>query len=252
MKSSEIYPGDSQLASILATFQLGFGRRTRITTQPYSLSFLFFFFGKVIASLPAHANSKTPITPSVRHLPQDRRGHNREHVLESNEDKIAYLDGLALTLTEAITPFVAWHSYCLMGNHPHETGRLDFAKGHADCLKVFGNWMRNAHARFGAGYNRRHNRQGKVAYDRPKTKEVDAKGGLLEVMFYGDANPVKAMVSHSSRYRFSSYAYLHTEGRIGSPKNGHRPLNTRHSERAPKSGNDGIESDAMPISENTG
>jgi putative transposase len=208
MESGENYPGDNQLASILATFQWDFGRRTRISTQPYLLSFLFFSFGKVIASLPT---MRIPRRQSL-HLSgifhKMWRGHNREHVLESNEDKIAYLDCLALTLTEAITPFVAWHSYCLMGNHPHETGRLDFARGHADCLNVFGNWMRNAHSRFGAGYNRRHNRQGKVAYDRPKTKEVDAKGGLLEVMFYGDANPVKAgMVSHPSRYRFSSYAY---------------------------------------------
>ena len=54
---------------------------------------------------------------------------------------------------------------------------------------------------------RRH-RQGKVAYDRPKTKEIDAKGGLLEVMFYGDANPVRAgMVSHPSRYRYSTYQF---------------------------------------------
>jgi putative transposase len=136
------------------------------------------------------------------------RGHNREHVLESNDEKNAYLDCLLLTLNEKISPLVAWHSYCLMGNHAHETGRLNLEKRGDDCIQTLGNWMRNAHSRFGQGYNRRHQRQGKVAYDRPKTKEVDAKGGLLEVMFYGDANPVKAgMVSHPSRYPYSSYQF---------------------------------------------
>src|SRR5512145_2926195 len=68
--------------------------------------------------------------------------------------------------------------------------------------------MRNGHSRFGQQYNRRHDRQGKVAYDRPKTKEIDSHEGVLQVMFYGDANPVRAgMVSHPSRYPHSSYRF---------------------------------------------
>jgi putative transposase len=95
-----------------------------------------------------------------------------------------------------------------MGNHAHETGRLCHQSKMRRCLKALGDWMRNAHSRFGQAYNRRNDRQGKVAYDRPKTKEVDANGGLLQVMFYGDANPVGAgMVSHPSRYPYSSYLY---------------------------------------------
>ena len=136
------------------------------------------------------------------------RGHNREFVLENHTDKIAYLDVLIRTLDKKIIPYVDWHSFCLMGNHPHETGRLNFKHERKDCFDALGNWMRNAHSIFGAGYNRRYNRQGKVAYDRPKTKEVDAKGGILEVMFYYDANPVRAgMMSHPSRYRYSSHNY---------------------------------------------
>ena len=136
------------------------------------------------------------------------RGHNREHVLASRTDKLSYLSSLRITLTAAIVPFVVWHSYCLMGNHAHETGRLLLKKRMRRCLKALGDWMRNAHSRFGMAYNRRNHRQGKVAYDRPKTKEIDAKGGLLQVMFYGDANPVAAgMVSHPSRYPYSSYRY---------------------------------------------
>ena len=136
------------------------------------------------------------------------RGHNREHVLASHTDKSSYLNSLRITLTAAIAAYVVWHSYCLMGNHAHETGRLLLKGRMRRCLKALGDWMRNAHSRFGMAYNRRNRRQGKVAYDRPKTKEIDAKGGLLRVMFYGDANPVAVgMVSHPSRYPYSSYRY---------------------------------------------
>ena len=135
------------------------------------------------------------------------RGHNREHVLESNEDKNAYLNRLMDSLSEKITPFVDFYSFCIMGNHPHETGALKFdSQDRESCLEALGNWMRNAHSRFGYRYNRRHQREGKVAYDRPKTKEIEDDTGLLRTMFYGDVNPVRAgMVSHPSRYQYSTY-----------------------------------------------
>ncbi len=139
------------------------------------------------------------------------RGHNREHVLENNFEKEAYLKHLEDTFTDELKQHVQWYSFCLMGNHTHETGDVS-PRAPAECdlksnIQALGNWMRNAHSRFGAEYNRRHNRLGKVAYDRPKTTEVEASR-LLQVMFYGDANPVRAgMVSHPSRYRYSSYRY---------------------------------------------
>jgi len=138
------------------------------------------------------------------------RGHNREAVLEGDVEKKAYLKHLRDTYTDDIKKTVQWHSYCLMNNHPHETGRvLHDDEGELDgCVHTLGNWMRNAHSRFGSEYNRRHNRQGKVAYDRPKTKEVGDEEGLLQVMFYGDANPMRAgLVSHPSHYRFSSHRF---------------------------------------------
>jgi putative transposase len=143
------------------------------------------------------------------------RGHNREPVLESPTDKNAYLGHLQNTYTETIQDNVDWYSFCLMTNHAHEVGKVH--KDDDDCLesglKALGDWMRNGHSRFGAEYNRRHKRQGKVAYDRPRTKEIDDEEGVLQVMFYGDANPVRAgMVSHPSRYRESSYHhYAHGE-----------------------------------------
>lgn len=139
------------------------------------------------------------------------RGHNREHVLETDLEKNAYLRHLADTYTAKIKRKVQWHSYCLMGNHSHEGNTIlgvDNKRGLKAGIKALGNWMRNGHSRFGTEYNERHNRQGKVAYDRPKTIEVKNERSFLKVMFYGDANPVRAgLVSHPLRYRHSSYRY---------------------------------------------
>lgn len=138
------------------------------------------------------------------------RGHNREPVLEDIDDKIAYCNHLKDTQTEQIKEKVTAFSICIMSNHVHETGAAlpDEQGSFDDSIYMLGNWMRNAHSRFGAQFNRKHNRQGKVAYDRPKTTEIDSDEGVLEVMFYGDANPVRAgMVSHPSRFEYSSYRF---------------------------------------------
>lgn len=71
-----------------------------------------------------------------------------------------------------------------------------------------GNWMRAAHFAFGSWYNKRNNREGKVAYDRPKTVPVVSDEQLLTLMAYIDANPVRAgLVKHPSQYEFSSHNF---------------------------------------------
>jgi putative transposase len=139
------------------------------------------------------------------------RGHNREHVMKTDGEKRAYLRHLVNTYTDEINSRVKWHSYSVMGNHSHEGNSIvklqteDWLK---EGIRSLGNWMRNGHSRFGSEYNRRNNRQGKVAYDRPKTIEVKDDASFLKVMFYGDANPVKAgIVSHPRQYRYSSYRF---------------------------------------------
>lgn len=138
------------------------------------------------------------------------RGHNLGPVLADDTDKAAYLQQLGDTLADDLGKRVQWHSYCLMNTHPHETGRVcRDANGEIEqSIDALGNWMRNAHSRFAQQYNRRHGRRGAVACERPKTKEVDDEKGLLTVMFYGDANPVRAgIVRHPKSYRWSSYQY---------------------------------------------
>lgn len=138
------------------------------------------------------------------------RGHNLGPVLAEDTDKMAYLQHLADTLTDELGHHVQWHSYCLMATHPHETGRVCRDDGGEldQSVDKLGHWMRNAHSRFAQQYNRRHDRRGAVACERPKTKQVDDEQGLLTVMFYGDANPVRAgMVRHPKSYRWSSYQF---------------------------------------------
>jgi putative transposase len=138
------------------------------------------------------------------------RGHDLGPVLADDVDKLDYLHKLGDKLTDELGEHIQWHSYCLMNTHPHETGRVmgDTKSMIEQSIDALGDWMRNAHSCFAQQYNRRHNRRGKVACERPKTKEVDDEEGLLTVMFYGDANPVRAgMVCHPKSYRWSSYQF---------------------------------------------
>ncbi|MDJ0761447.1 MAG: hypothetical protein QNJ97_00540 [Myxococcota bacterium] len=140
------------------------------------------------------------------------RAHNRECVFAQDAEKYNYLNALFDTYTENFRKNIQVHGYCLMGTHTHEVGRvlpkINKKRGLKQAVKLLGNWMRNAHSRFGMGYNRRHGRQGKVAYDRPRTTEIKNEYEVLKTMFYCDANPVRAgIVYHPSNYKHSSYRF---------------------------------------------
>jgi putative transposase len=139
------------------------------------------------------------------------RGHNREPVLRTDLDKKAYLEDLVDTYADDVREHVEWWGFCLLTNHTHEPGCAKPAEdGSFDTsIDVLGNWMRNAHSRFGQAYNKRNGRQGKVAYDRPKTTEIeDDDRAVLRVLFYCDANPVRAgLVRHPKTYKWSSHNF---------------------------------------------
>lgn len=139
------------------------------------------------------------------------RGHNRETIFGKQRERHAYIKDLCDTQTDEIRGQVEWYSYHIMSNHTHETGRVKRdEKGElGNALRLFGNWMRNAHSRFGQRYNMNHDRQGKVAYDRPKTTQVrDTPEDMQRTVFYGDANPVRAgIVKHPKNYAWSSYRF---------------------------------------------
>jgi len=72
--------------------------------------------------------------------------------------------------------------------------------------------MQRAHSSFGSHYNRKNNRKGKVAIDRPQTPVVEEDSyAQIDVHMYIEANPLRAgMVRNLSQLkncRYSSYQY---------------------------------------------
>lgn len=140
------------------------------------------------------------------------KGHNGEKVLRTDSEKRQYLSQLCAKQNDVVRANVKWHSYCLMSNHPHETGQAGWdvtvKNSRKKGIAAFGNWMRNAHSAYGVWYNRRKTRYGKVSSSRPRTTQIKSEPQILNAMFYGDANPVRAgIVTHPSKYKWSSYRF---------------------------------------------
>ena len=141
------------------------------------------------------------------------RGHNGEHIFPTDVEKTMYLRCLHdAKNNHGISDHVLFYSYCIMSNHPHEVGKAGWDTHIPDCkqkgITALGNWMRNAHSRFGRWYNDTRSRYGKVSNARARTTQMKSDIDTLEAMLYADANPVRAkMVSHPSKYRWSSYRF---------------------------------------------
>jgi hypothetical protein len=139
------------------------------------------------------------------------RAHNREFLMQAHEEKRRYLRAiredylarctdraacsgpgrLSQFLRVAVADRFALYGYCIMSNHAHETGKTGAQ------LKPLSEHMRRAHGRFGQGYNRRHQRAGKVALDRPRTLHLQDEEALMRAMLYCDCNPVRAgLIKH--------------------------------------------------------
>ena len=87
------------------------------------------------------------------------RSPNKEKNLESNLEKTTYLKYLNKLLPKQLNEL---NCFTLMPNHSHEI--LDIRS-----KTEFYNLMRNHHSKYAMFFNRKHNRNGKIAYDRPKT-----------------------------------------------------------------------------------
>ena len=133
------------------------------------------------------------------------RGHNREWVLKTPDEKRAYLKFFGRALGSSYGAVVQIFAFCLMSNHPHFTGRIEpEAAGVLPLSRIF----QIANGVFGRWYNRLHGRSGKVAEERFRSLEISDDQSLQMVMLYGDANPVRAgIVAHPRDYPWSSYRY---------------------------------------------
>jgi putative transposase len=130
------------------------------------------------------------------------RCHNREFLLQDNNDKLAYLQAIHEDFTKRCSSddFVI-QAYSIMSNHVHEMLRIKRS------LLAFSRHMQRAHGRFGLLYNKRHRRLGKVAHDRPRTLLIQDDEAEMRCSFYLDCNPVRAgILQHPTDIRWKDFS----------------------------------------------
>ena len=146
-------------------------------------------------------------TPRKYQIPEGSSFHfmwraiNGEYILHDHETKKMFLDSF-FGFKKRSKDKVDLHAFCAMDNHFHAAATQKEDSTHMS------NWARSAHCSFALKYNKRNNRRGPVAQDRPKTVLIENQEQLMRVMFYIDWNPVEAgLCSHPSEYPYSSYRY---------------------------------------------
>ena len=122
------------------------------------------------------------------------RGIARQIIFEDDDD-FAYFKTRAFSAIERLGgSILAW---CLMDNHVHLLIRIPFSELALSMRTIFASY---------AGYfNRVHERSGNLFDGRYKSEPVDTDEYLMTVVRYIHLNPVKAGLSPTPDYRWSSY-----------------------------------------------
>jgi len=130
------------------------------------------------------------------------RSHGHALVLDSDSARHEFLGLLAKYAPQFGIQIL---SYCLMGTHPHVQVRSTRGQKAFSCFWKAVNW------RFARWSNRRTGGRGQVVMERLRSPQIQDGRHQLEVMRYGDLNPVRAgLVRSASAWRWSShrhYAY---------------------------------------------
>lgn len=126
------------------------------------------------------------------------RGVGRQIIFEDDVDRCRFLSLLRERLADTEGMLLAW---CLMDNHFHLLLHMP--------LEELSKTMRSLQTAYALFFNRRHDRVGHLFQDRFKSEPVEDEAYLLTVVRYIHRNPVKAGLSETCRFRWSSYnAYL--------------------------------------------
>jgi putative transposase len=127
------------------------------------------------------------------------RSHGHALVLDSDEGRHVFL---ALLRKYKEKFGIEIHSYCLMGTHPHLMCRATRGQQAFSAFWKLVNWG------FARWYNRRTRGRGQVVMERLRSPRIQDGRHQLEVMRYGDLNPVRAgLVRSPSRWRWSSFRH---------------------------------------------
>lgn len=123
------------------------------------------------------------------------RGNAREPIFLDDDDRQAFLDGVARACERF--DWVLW-AYCLMGNHYHllvETRRASLSRG-----------MREINGNYTQAFNRRRGRVGHLFQGRFKAILIDKNSYLTELSRYIVLNPVRAgLCAAAGDWPWSSY-----------------------------------------------
>jgi putative transposase len=127
------------------------------------------------------------------------RGHDFGFVLGTDAAKRFFLDLLAQHKDEY---GIEINSYTVMNSHPHVQCRSTLGQ------QAFSEFWRMVNYRFARWYNRTTGHRGQVVMQRMTSARVETGRHQLEVMRYGDLNPVRGGISRSPKdWPWSSYRY---------------------------------------------
>jgi len=127
------------------------------------------------------------------------RSHGHALVLDSDEARLAFL---ALVRKYKEKYGIEVHSYCLMGTHPHVMCRSTKDQ------KAFSGFWKVVNWGFATWSNRRTKGRGQVVMERMRSPRIQDGRHQLEVMRYGDMNPVRAGLAASpSHWQWSSFRH---------------------------------------------
>jgi len=133
------------------------------------------------------------------------RGVEKRPIFTDDHDYVGFLDTMARMRPRYGVEIIA---YCLMPNHYHLFVRTNRGKLHR--------FMQELNGRFGARFNKRHNRVGHLFQGRYRAILVQSDAYAMDVARYIHMNPVRAgLASSPSCYRWSSYTQYGPKAVVG-------------------------------------
>lgn len=129
------------------------------------------------------------------------RGINKQNIFNDDFDRIKFLKTLKETKDKYQHNIYA---YCLMNNHVH---LLIF-----DCNKKISSIIQSLAIKYSLYFNKKYERVGHLFQNRYKSKCVENKRYLLNLVRYIHQNPEKANIELTEFYRWSSFKeYINKE-----------------------------------------
>jgi len=154
-----------------------------------------------------------------------QRGNNRQNIFCAESDYLFYLEKLRDAAEKHLCDI---HAYVLMTNHVHLLVTPQQETSISKMIQSLGRY-------YVQYFNYSYKRTGTLWEGRYKASLIDSEHYLLSCMRYIELNPIRArnMVTHPSKYRWSSYAFNATgaDNSLLKPHPEYKRLGTTDTER---------------------